>query len=335
VAALPLPEVKALVEALCTSVPDGQTARAGIASWRASESASSAMSRADSALYVAKRHGGARVIVDDLGGDEDLGDEQRFALVPRIVFQPIVELRSGAVVAVEALSRFDGSRLPPDEVFARAWLRGAGPQLEAAAVEAALTARSVLGDLPMHVNVSVRALLTPEVRRAFPADLHGIVIEITEQDVSSEVDTLREVLQTLRSAGATLAIDDFGVGYSNLRRMIELRPDVIKIDRSLVTDVHRDPACASVIAATAMQVRLSHRRLCAEGVETDEERRELLRLGVGQGQGYLFSRAVPLDEVLLLVATGTLPTQAVDRVDRHDPNGIYDRDGSNAPVPAR
>ncbi len=193
----------------------------------------------------------------------------------------------------------------------------------------------MLGDLPMHVNVSVRALLTAEVRRAFPADLHGIVIEITEQDVSSEVDTLREVLRTFRAAGATLAIDDFGVGYSNLRRMIELRPDVIKIDRSLVTDVHRDPACASVIAATAMQVRLSHRRLCAEGVETDEERRELLRLGVEQGQCYLFSRAMPLDEVLLLVATGTLPTQAADRVDRHDPNGIDDRDGSNAPLPAR
>jgi diguanylate cyclase len=306
VAALPLPDVQALVQALCSTVPDGQTARAGVASWRATESAASAMSRADSALYAAKRHGGARVIVDDLGGAEHVGVGQSFGLVPRIVFQPIVNLLNGAVVAVEALSRFDGSRLPPDEVFARAWLRGSGPHLEATALEAALAVRGALGALPVHVNVSVRALLTAEVRSALPADLHGVVIEITEQDMSSEVESLGAILRTLRAAGATLAIDDFGVGFSNLRRLIELAPDVVKIDRSLVTDVHKDRGRASVIAAAVMQVRMSQRKLCAEGIETEQERRALIRLGVRQGQGFLFSRAVPLDELLVLVANGTL-----------------------------
>jgi diguanylate cyclase (GGDEF)-like protein len=312
---LPLPEVQALVESLCEGVPDGQTARAGIATWRGAEPSSSALSRADSALYVAKRHGGARVIVDDLGADEPASHAAHFGLEPTIVFQPIVDLLTGRVIAAEALSRFAGSRLPPDEIFARAWLRGSGPRLEATAVVAALAARRALGALPLHVNVSVRALVTPEVQQVLPTDLTGVVVEITEQDVSSEVTALREVVDRLRLAGATLAIDDFGVGFSNLRRMIELRPDIIKIDRSLVTDVHRDPARASVIAATAMQVRLSGRGLCAEGVETEAECRALIRLGVRQAQGYLFSRPVPLEELMRLAVTGCAsPAQAVDAV---------------------
>jgi diguanylate cyclase (GGDEF)-like protein len=295
---VPVAEVEEMVRTLCSRVPDGQHASAGIAAWDPADTVSELMIRVDSALYAAKRGGRNTVVVaGESVGRPRRESRPRQTLVPRPVFQPIVDLATGEMVAVEALSRFDGSSVPPDEVFARAWLRGHGPELEAAAIRAVLEERGALGGLPVHINVSARGLVTQPLLEAFPADLRAVVLEITEQDISSDMDVTVEIITELRDRGATLAIDDFGVGFSNLRRMIGLRPEVIKLDRSLISGVENDQGSRSVIAAMASQARLNEQKICAEGIETPAELETLLGLGVPHGQGYLFSPPVSVSEL--------------------------------------
>jgi diguanylate cyclase (GGDEF)-like protein len=306
VPAMPLAEVEEIVRSLCALVPDGQTASAGVAARDPFESRAGLMSRVDSALYASKRSGRDAVSTAGMAtGATEHAIRTGQALTPRPVFQPIVDLGTGRIVAVEALSRFDTSDLPPDEVFARAWLRGHGPELEAEAIHAALQARGQFGDLKIHVNVSARGLVTAQVREALPADLHSVVLEITEQDISSDSMGTARMLDEFRRRGATLAIDDFGVGFSNLRRMIGLRPEIIKLDRSLIKGIEHSAGIRAIIAAVAHQARLSGCVVCAEGVESQAELHTLLGLGVPQGQGYLFSRGVPAAEAVRLMSLST------------------------------
>jgi diguanylate cyclase (GGDEF)-like protein len=116
---IPFSDVEKIVRELCRLVPDGQTASAGVAAWQADEVVGDLMSRVDSALYSAKRAGRDAVIVAGTAHGVDVSLTSEDSLTPRIVYQPIVELATGRMVAVEALSRFDTSVLPPDEVFAR------------------------------------------------------------------------------------------------------------------------------------------------------------------------------------------------------------------------
>lgn len=303
-------DAEALLRELCRVVPDGQTASAGLAVWRGDESVADLMSRVDSALYSAKRAGRDAIrVAGSATATAGLDGRLRQELVPRSIFQPIVELAGGAVVGVEALSRFDTSTLAPDEVFARAWLRGNGPELEAAAIRSALASREIFGTTAIHINVSARALLTAQVQAALPEDLHGVVLEMTEQDVSADSSDTRSVLQELRARGAILAIDDFGVGFSNLRRMIRVRPEIIKLDRSLVDGIEHDGGTQSVIAAVAAQAAQTNRRLCAEGVEIEAEREALMALGVPHGQGYLFSPPVPALDALAMIRRAGHPVR--------------------------
>jgi diguanylate cyclase (GGDEF)-like protein len=300
---MPLAEVEAIVASLCRLVPDGQCASVGMAAWHRDEAVPDLMSRVDSALYVAKRSGRNAVSVARAESGADFGSRTGRALTPRMVYQPIVDIVTGRVVAVEALARFDTSVLPPDEIFARAWLRGQGPKLEADAIASALRAASVFGSLPVHVNVSARGLVTPQVRSVLRASLRSVVIEVTEQDISADSAGMTAILDQFRRRGAQLAIDDFGVGFSNLRRMVGLRPEIIKLDRSLVMGIEHDAAARSVVAAVAHQAQLSGRIVCAEGVESAAERHTLMGLGVPHAQGYLFSRPIPAEELLPLLAT--------------------------------
>jgi EAL domain-containing protein (putative c-di-GMP-specific phosphodiesterase class I) len=200
-----------------------------------------------------------------------------------VVLQPIVDLRSGVVLAMEALSRFPDE--DPQSVFERAHQAGVGPQLEAAAISAALLHRPT--GLQLSLNVSLASLTHPDIVAALPRNLTGIILEVTEH---SDVDTdlaLETCLQDLRRRGALLAIDDWGRGFSNLDRLLRLRPEVVKLDITLVhgldTDYHRAAIRSVVSWADEVDVRV-----CAEGVETERQRRMLIDLGVHSGQGYLF-----------------------------------------------
>jgi diguanylate cyclase len=267
------------VDRLRRSTPGNQTISAGVAMWNPASEPSEAVAAADHALYDAKRTGRNRVCTPDMSGVPDHLPN------PTIALQPIVDLRTGKPVAMEALSRFPDDN--PMAVFARAHRAGDGARLEAKAIIAALQVRPV--DLELTVNVSLESLMSSDVTAALPEDLHGIVLEVTEHSDTELTPALNARLDALRERGARIAVDDWGRGYANLDRLLRLRPEVVKLDMSLVHGLESDYHRATIrsVVAWADEVGV---RVCAEGVETPEQLASLLALGVHTAQGYLFGR---------------------------------------------
>ncbi|MBI5105994.1 MAG: EAL domain-containing protein [Solirubrobacterales bacterium] len=208
------------------------------------------------------------------------------------VHQPIVDLATGRPVAYEALARF-GSGAPPDEVFDRARRLGLGHELEALAIDAALSTPGPPAGTRLTVNLSPSALLSDDVLARLPRDLSGITIEVTENELVTHDDAIVCRLAGLRRRGAVIAVDDAGAGYASLKQVMHLRPDVIKLDRSVITGVHEDPAKRALIDAFVSFGRQIGASVCAEGVEHIAEVRALGALDVACGQGYLFAAPAP------------------------------------------
>ncbi|HWH93906.1 MAG TPA: EAL domain-containing protein [Baekduia sp.] len=207
-------------------------------------------------------------------------------------YQPIVDLTTGRPVAFEALARF-GTGTPPDRVFGEARALGIHHELEQVAVEQALAAGPPPGGARLSVNLSPDVLRGSSLLRRLPDDLTNIVVEVTENDLVAHEDLVSDALADLRGRGALIAVDDAGAGYASLRQVLALQPDVIKIDRSLVSRVHRDPAKAALIRAFVTLGRELGGSVCAEGIETADELHTLADLDVATGQGYLLARPAP------------------------------------------
>jgi PAS domain S-box-containing protein len=211
------------------------------------------------------------------------------------VFQPIVDLEGGHVVGYEALTRFDSGQRP-DLVFADAWSVGLGPDLEIATLEAAVAAGKQLPTgVWLDLNVSPRLLTDPErLRPVLWQAGRPLVLEVTEHEVIEDYDLVRGAFHALGN-DVRLAVDDAGVGIANFGHIIELRPDFVKLDISMVRRVNAH------LGRQAMVVGMRHFsltvgcRLIAEGVETAEEAQTLTALGVEFGQGYLFGRPEPVE----------------------------------------
>jgi EAL domain-containing protein (putative c-di-GMP-specific phosphodiesterase class I) len=208
----------------------------------------------------------------------------------RAVYQPIVDLGTGEPVAYEALSRFPGR--DPSEVFATATRTGAGPALEAAAIREALAGWD--RPEPLSLNASLTALLSDEVQQELPGDLSRIIIEITESDLVEYTPEMMLMLDGMRERGVRIAIDDLGVGFSNVERMVIVEPDIIKLDMSLIRSVDANPMLQAVITACVTFAQQTGSQLVAEGVETTEERDYLQRAGVTLAQGFLLGRPEPV-----------------------------------------
>jgi diguanylate cyclase len=203
------------------------------------------------------------------------------------VLQPIVELATGEQVAVEALSRFPHD--DPETVFEAARMDGTWVELEAAAISVALAARPP--GLMLAVNVSLDALGTSPVRDALSGDLTGVILEVTEQTDTEPTPWLTDEVQSLRDRGAIVAVDDWGRGFSNLDRLLLLRPQIVKVDMSLVHNLDLDYHRAAIQTVCAW-ADLVGARICAEGIETTEQWRQLRAIGVHLGQGRLFGAPV-------------------------------------------
>lgn len=208
-----------------------------------------------------------------------------------VAFQPICELGNGTVVGYEALTRFPGRehRSVPD------WFRaarecGRGPELDAAALRNALEAPRPPEGTYLGVNVSPVSLMGHDVQQALGGDLHGVLVEITE-DTELEVEVLKAAVQPLRDRGARIAVDDTGAGYANLKQLVQLRPDVVKLDRELVTGVHIHPEKRALVEALVSFCLHTDADLCAEGIETVDELVTLVDVGVTHGQGWFLGRA--------------------------------------------
>lgn len=206
------------------------------------------------------------------------------------VFQPVVDIRAGHVIGLEALSRFaDGIR--PDLRFAEAHRVGLGIQLEEETLAAAVAAAD---DLPhdawLSVNVSPELLLDPgRLARVLAASRRPVVVEITEHVA---IDDYAPVRRALRSLGPNVrvAIDDAGAGFASFRHVLELEPDFVKIDADLVRGIERDPSRQALVVGMRHFAQETGCTLIAEGVETEDERAMLDALDIRYGQGYLLGR---------------------------------------------
>ena len=256
---------------------------------------------AGAALRVAKRAGGARTQKYDADQVTSLPTRRaerieienllksETPIVP--VFQPIVELRSGRVVGYEALARFTiDEHRTPDAFFNQAGRTGLGPQLEALALTAALQAPGRPAGTYLSLNCTPTAISSSMVRASLPSDLTDLVIELTEHELAPEDGALEAGLAELRGRGARIAIDDAGAGYAGLQQLMRVQPDLIKLDRSLVSAVDADPARAALIEFFVTFARRINAQVCCEGIETAPELAALASLGVGLGQGYLLGR---------------------------------------------
>jgi len=214
------------------------------------------------------------------------------------VYQPIVELESRRIVGYEALARIVAAPIQgPEAWFADAASVGLGLELERASLEAAFTG---LGELPqdcfMSVNLSPSAILDDEVHSLLEAagEPSRLVVEITEHRSIDDYELISRALRTLRARGLRLAVDDAGAGYASLRHLLEMRPDLIKLDASLTRGIDVEPGRRALAQALIAFARATDVALVAEGIETAAEEAELARLGVALGQGYHLGRPGPL-----------------------------------------
>ncbi|MGH9020782.1 MAG: EAL domain-containing protein, partial [Acidimicrobiales bacterium] len=215
------------------------------------------------------------------------------------VFQPIVDLKSGSTVGFEALTRFDdGAR--PDERVIEAHSVGLGPTLELALAAVALRDVPRLpDDAYVSINFSPSTLLEGRVAELVATSTRPVVIEITEHAPIDNYAAVRRAMVDL--VGCRLAVDDAGAGYTSLTHILELHPDIVKLDISMVRDVDTSAAKEAMVAGMCHFASQSGTVLIAEGVETAGEAATLSRLGVALaeysllGQGYFFGRPEPLD----------------------------------------
>jgi EAL domain-containing protein (putative c-di-GMP-specific phosphodiesterase class I) len=213
---------------------------------------------------------------------------------PVVVLQPIVELATGSRPGAEALSRFPVAwDRPPDVCFAEAHEVGAGDDLEVLALRgAAARLATVPGYIAM--NVSPGTLLTHECLDALSClPLDRVVLELSEHRRVEDYDLLKGALAPLRAGGMRLAVDDVGAGFSSLRHIVLTQPDVIKLDRSIVTGVTNDPVLQVLVRSLTDLARAIGAAVVAEGVETPQDATTLLSLGVTHGQGWHFGRPGP------------------------------------------
>ncbi len=210
-----------------------------------------------------------------------------------VVYQPIWNLRSKTIAGFESLCRFDSDPYrTPDLWFADAADVGLGIELELAVIATAL---AMLPNLDPALYLSVNA--SPETvtsGRLVPllAGLPGgrIVIEITEHAQVADYDHLLACFQPLKEMGVRLAVDDAGAGYSSLRHIVRLSPDIIKLDMSLTRDVDTNPAHRSLANALIYFSNETNAAIVAEGIETAAEMATLKDIGVYGGQGYFLGK---------------------------------------------
>ena len=212
-------------------------------------------------------------------------------------FQPVVDIRAGHVIGMEALTRFaDGMR--PDLRFAEAHRVGLGIPLEEEALVAAVAAADSLPHSAwLSVNASPELLLHPgRMARSLAGSRRMLVIEITEHVAIDDYALLRHALRSLGS-NVRVAIDDAGAGFASFRHVLELQPDFVKLDRDLVRGIERDPSRQALVVGMRYFAQKTGCTLIAEGIETEAERAMLDSLDIRFGQGYLLGRPVPAAEL--------------------------------------
>lgn len=143
------------------------------------------------------------------------------------------------------------------------------------------------------MNLSPSVLSSPATLQHLPEDMTGLLVEITENEAIEHEQLFTAALDVLRARGARIAVDDVGEGYAGLQQVMRIRPDVLKVDKSLVTGVHLHPDRAALLEAIVHLAARTGAAVCAEGIECAEELAVLADLDFAYGQGYFIGRPSP------------------------------------------
>ena len=271
---------------------------------------------ADVALYTAKGRGRGQAVVFDpsLGtGERALTAQLRDVLLDPsgegifVVFQPIVDLDTGRLRAVEALARWrtpDGTMVGPDVFVPLAEQAGLAAALFTRVMHEACAAlrswavfdRADGEPFTMSVNVSARQLddgllagMVRDLLEAYDIPTERLVLEVTESALAEDIDRASDALKAVVALGVRIAVDDFGTGWSSLSQLDRFPVEILKIDRSFVSRLGGDGRAERLIAGV---LRLSEGlglRAVAEGIEDASQLMRLHELGCSIGQGYYFS----------------------------------------------
>ncbi|MBL8926379.1 MAG: EAL domain-containing protein [Pseudonocardia sp.] len=306
----------------------------GVATTPDASGSAEMLSQADLALYAAKGAGKGRwrryepslhlAAVDRLEVRTEL--ERAIALGAfTLLYQPIVDLRSGVILGVEALVRWRHPRrgtVAPGDFIHVAEETGLVVPLGSWVLDCALAdlARWRRESAPgtsvmMSVNVSALQVRAPGFLEALVAALaqwdvpaESLILEITETALLADDDRASADLAALRELGLHIAIDDFGTGYSSLDYLRQHAIDVLKIDRSFIDGIESSDRQAALVGAIVHLAQALDLRVVAEGVETPTQRDTLIEAGCRLAQGHLFSVPVPAEEIVPWLLAAAPPT---------------------------
>ncbi|MET8540611.1 EAL domain-containing protein [Kitasatospora sp. NPDC004799] len=297
----------------------------GVATTEDSVDATELLTHADLALYSAKAAGRRQwchyrpALQTGMVERHELNEHLDSAIAEsafQLYYQPIVDLRSGDLVAFEALVRWPHDRrgmVLPDEFISLAeesgqivplgaWVLERAAQEAAAWQAASSTARTAAGRPPLRVNVNVSARqfrdagFVDVVRQALAAsgiDPHTLVLELTESVLMRRDDRIHADMATLSGLGVGIAIDDFGTGYSSLSYLREFPISLLKIDKSFIDGLGHSPQQYALVEGITRIADTLGVQVIAEGIEHPEQRDLLAAMGCPLGQGYLFAH--PMD----------------------------------------
>lgn len=307
-----------------------------------SDTSSDLLRRADQAVLSAKSAGGDRVAVFTTAMSLETAYRNDIELHLQDVIEngalllnylPEIDMRTGKLLATEALVRWDHPTrglLPPAAFIGIAesinlagelgrWvLRTACREFARwrEDFQASKPGSDDRDDFELRVNVSPVQLVTDgfaesvaEILDEFGLDRGSVCLEITENVVVQDSESSRATLADLRRTGVRLAIDDFGTGYSVLSHLKSLPVDILKIDRSFVTDLGSNPGDLAIVRAIIALADSFGLQIVAEGVETKAAATTLLRHGCHRAQGFLLSRPLPSDQMATLYRKGRVPVR--------------------------
>ena len=218
----------------------------------------------------------------------------------RTVFQPIVDLHSGEVLAYEALSRTTNDcSLSIDKLFSLADHLGQVWNLEKLCRGKALKASKHKPDkVKIFLNVDANVILDPEFVKGFTKEslkfygleTRDVVFELTERSSVEDTQVFQQVVGHYKAQGYQIAIDDAGSGYSNLNRIGFVEPQYIKIDMELIRNIDINRGKRSMVEVMSKFCEEMGYKLIAEGIETENEMKTLIEIGIPYGQGYYLQK---------------------------------------------
>ena len=287
--------------------------------------------RADRALYRAKAEG--RSCIRFFETDMDAHVERRLAIETELraavaakaivpYYQPVVAFEGRRVIGFEALARWKSDKfgwLAPDLFITVAEEIGIISELgDQLLRQACIDARSWPPELTLAFNISAVQLCDPTIGLRVLAILaetgfspRRLELEITETALVDNIKIAQAVTEQLRQAGVRIALDDFGTGYATLSQLLSLKLDRIKIDRSFVERLGKDKESTTIVRAVLGIASGFNLETTAEGIENDLQLASLRADGCLEGQGYLFGKAVPANDVQSLLESHKLTTKAV------------------------